>query len=164
MTNLASHTNSSQPTWYSSRYQNEIDFIWTHDPLFPYLLSFEIDDSDFSTSSDHKILISRWSFPYAFTGHTRHKCKTRRRIFNYKLMTNKTWQAFADQVSSNLISHNTPSTISTSESLETTWHKLQTSIINAALLHIPNKKFAVRNFHHSFSSKATLLHYNLKKT
>ena len=78
-------------------------------------------------------------------------------------MTNETWQAFADQVSSNLISHNTPSTISTSESLETTWHKLQTSIINAALIHIPNKKFAVRNFHHSFSSKATLLHYNLKK-
>ena len=30
-------------------------------------------------------------------------------------------------------------------------------------IHIPNKKFAVRNFHHSFSSKATLLHYNLKK-
>src|SRR5260364_483671 len=78
-------------------------------------------------------------------------------------MTNETWQAFANQVSSNLISHNTSSTISTSESLETTWYKLQTSIINAALIHIPNKKFAVRNFHHSFSSKATLLHYNLKK-
>src|SRR6185437_5426761 len=61
MSNLVSHTNLSQPTWYSSRYQSEIYFIWTHNPLLPYLLFFEIDDSNFSTSSDHKILISCWS-------------------------------------------------------------------------------------------------------
>src|SRR5260363_191696 len=41
-------------------------------------------------------------------------------------------------------------------------HKIQTSIINAALKTIPNKKFTVRNFHHAFTSKATELHKDLK--
>ena len=59
--------------------------------------------------------------------------------------------------------HSTPLTTDTSESLETTWHKLQLSIINAALQHIPNKKYTVRNFQHTFSSTSTHLHLNLKR-
>jgi len=78
-------------------------------------------------------------------------------------MNKEQWEIFADQVSLNLTTNKTPLSIQTSESLETTWHKIQTSIINAATKCIPNKKTSIRNFQHSFSAKATLLHLNLKK-
>ena len=73
------------------------------------------------------------------------------------------WQNFSDQVTSNLKNNNAPSTTNTTESLEASWHKIQTSIISAALQHIPNKKFTVHNFQHIFSSKASKLHSGLKK-
>jgi len=78
-------------------------------------------------------------------------------------MTNELWQNFTDQVSSNLKPNHTSSSTQTTDSLETTWHKIQTSIISAAHVHIPNKKFTVRNFQHIFSSKASQLHSYLKK-
>jgi len=78
-------------------------------------------------------------------------------------MNQDLWQNFTDQVTSNLQNNNVPSTTNTTESLEATWHKIQTSIISAALQHIPNKKFTVRNFQHIFSSKASKLHSGLKK-
>ncbi len=77
-------------------------------------------------------------------------------------MTTELWQEFAEQASSNLLTNNTPFSVQTTESLETTWHKIQTSIIQAALSKIPNKKFTTKNFHHTFSSKATELHLDLK--
>ena len=163
MYNLASHSNSSSPTWHSSRYSSEIDFIWAYHTILTYLTSFSTDDADSSSLSDHKILISRWSFPYAQHGQRRHKTRTRRRVFNYKIMSDIKWEEFSNQVNSNLNLNSTPSSTHTSESLETTWHKIHTSIITAALQHIPNKKYTVRNFQHIFSSKATHLHSNLKK-
>jgi len=66
-------------------------------------------------------------------------------------------------VSSNLKPNHTSSSTQTTDSLETTWHKIQTSIISAAHVHIPNKKFTVCNFQHIFSSKASQLHSYLKK-
>ena len=163
MYNLAAHTNSSSSTWHSSRYSSEIDFIWAYHTILTYLTSFNIDDTDSSSLSDHKILISRWSFPYALHGQRRHKTRTRRRIFNYKAMNTTLWEEFANQVNTNLHSNRTPSSTDTVESLETTWHKIHNSLITAALKHIPNKKFSVRNFQHTFSSKATHLHSSLKK-
>ena len=44
-------------------------------------------------------------------------------------MTTELWQEFAEQASSNLLTNNTPFSVQTTESLETTWHKIQTSII-----------------------------------
>ena len=70
-------------------------------------------------------------------------------------MDSEKWEDFTNRVNSNLLLHHTPSDISTSETLETTWHKIQTSIITAALKHIPNKRFTVRNFHHTFTPKST---------
>ena len=70
---------------------------------------------------------------------------------------------FFDQVSSNLSDNNTPLSTQTSESLETTWYKIQNSVISVALQHIPNKRFTVRNFQSIFSSKASALHQQLKK-
>ena len=78
-------------------------------------------------------------------------------------MNSSKWDDFTNQVNTNLLSHHTPLLINTTESLETTWHKIHTSTITAALQHIPNKKFTVRNFQHTFSSKATQLHSNLKQ-
>src|SRR5438874_4041856 len=77
-------------------------------------------------------------------------------------MNKKLWQEFAEQASSNLLTNNTLFSVQTTESLETTWHKIQTSIIQIALSKIPNKKFTTKNFHHTFSSKATELHLDLK--
>src|ERR1043165_1988070 len=78
-------------------------------------------------------------------------------------MNQDLWQNFANQVTSNLQHNNAPLTTNTPESLEASWHKIQTSIITAALQHIPNKKFTVRNFQHVFSSKASNLHLGLKQ-
>ena len=61
-----------------------------------------------------------------------------------------------------ILSLNTLLTINTTESLEHTWHKIQTSIITSAFQIIPNKKFTVRNFHHTFSPKATNLYKDLQ--
>src|ERR1043165_6740642 len=78
-------------------------------------------------------------------------------------MTNELWQNFTDQVSLNLKLTHTSLSTQTTESLESTWHKIQTSIISAAHVHILNKKFTVRNFQYIFSSKASQLHSYLKK-
>ena len=161
--NLASHTQSFIPTWQSSRYSSSIDYIWANQPILRYLNSFIIEDPDTSTKSDHKILISNWSFPYAYSGKPRYSTKTRRRTFLYKNMNNEQWQLFSDQVTLNLTTNQTPLTTHTSESLESTWHKIQNSIISAALQHIPNKKFTVRNFQHIFLTKASKLYHYLKK-
>jgi len=58
--------------------------------------------------------------------------------------------------------HQVPRTTDTTESLKKTWHKINTCIITAALKHIPNKKYTVKNFSHAFTPKATLLHKDLK--
>ena len=78
-------------------------------------------------------------------------------------MNNELWLNYSEQVALNLASNKVPYTTNTIESLEATWHKIQTSVISAALQHIPNKKFTVRNFQHIFSAKASKLHCNLKR-
>jgi hypothetical protein len=78
-------------------------------------------------------------------------------------MNSSKWEEFANQVHTNLISNSAPLSVHTNESIETTWHKIQTSTISAALKHIPNKRFTVRNFQHVFTPKASSLHLNLKK-
>ena len=78
-------------------------------------------------------------------------------------MNEELWQLYTDQVATNLSSNYTPTTVNTTEFLETTWHKIQTSVISAALKHIPNKKVTMRNFQHIYSAKASFLHHSLKK-
>ena len=68
MYDLASHTNTSTPTWHSNRYNSCIDYIWANHSLLRYLISYTTDDPSTCTCSDHNILISTWEFPYAFTG------------------------------------------------------------------------------------------------
>src|SRR5260364_416353 len=85
MYNLAEHTQSSLPTWQSSRYQSTINYIWAHNPILRYLSKFETDQSN----SDHTILISKWSFPYALFKTRRYSTKTHRNVFDYKSMNSK---------------------------------------------------------------------------
>jgi hypothetical protein len=77
-------------------------------------------------------------------------------------MDKNSWEDFTNQVKLNLTKNNTPTDPNTNDSLETHWHKIQTSIITAALKIIPNKKLKLQNFHHTHSTKATQLHQNLK--
>src|SRR5260364_464621 len=133
MYNLAEHTQSSLPTWQNSRYQSTIDYIWAYNPILKYLSKVETDQSNTSTNSDHTILISRWSFPYTLFKTRRYSTKTHRKVFDYKSMNSEQWQNFSDQVTQNLTLNHTLLSMNTTKSLKTTWHKIQTSIINAAL-------------------------------
>src|SRR6185436_15458862 len=139
MYDLAAHTQFLTNTWQSSQFQSRIDYIWANHSIIRYLTSYYTDDSKTSTNSDHKILIFSWSFPYAYTGKRRSATKTRKRVFHYKKMNNKLWQLYTDQVLTNLSFNNTPLNANTTESLEATWHKIQTSVVLAALKHILNK-------------------------
>ena len=108
------------------------------------------------------ILVSTWLFPYTNSPKQKQKFKANRRIFDYNSMNKETWEGFANQVEFNLNQNNIPLDLNTSNTLETHWHKIQTSIISAALKIIPNKKLKVQNFHHTHSQKATQLHQDLK--
>jgi hypothetical protein len=77
-------------------------------------------------------------------------------------MTKENWEEFTNTVNTNMTKHHIPFTTNTEESLEKTWHKINTCIITAAFKQIPNRKYAVKNLFHTFTPKATLLHKDLK--
>ena len=78
------------------------------------------------------------------------------------MSTNK-WTEFADLLSHNLSLHNTPLNSNTNKSIETTWHKIEHSIINIAIHSISNKKTHKRSFNHQYSSNSTLIYTSLKE-
>ena len=82
---LASYTNNTDFTWQSSRYHSRIDYIWASEHTVSFFKKFYLDDSSKATNSDHQILISQWTFPFALKSRWKNKCK--RRTFNYQAMT-----------------------------------------------------------------------------
>ena len=78
-------------------------------------------------------------------------------------MSSESWTEFSDLLSSNLKIHNTPLNYNTNESIETTWHKIEHSIINTAIHSIPNKKSHKRSYNHQYSPHSTSLHLSLKE-
>ena len=78
-------------------------------------------------------------------------------------MSTDKWTEFSDLLSHNLSLHNTPLNSDTNESIETTWHKIEHSIINTAIHSIPNKKTRKRSYNHQYSSHSTLLYTSLKE-
>ena len=84
MYDLADHTANQQNTWQSSRYSSRIDYIWAYHLTIQFLTDFSYEDSLAITNSDYKILVSKWSFSFAFSGKLRNKANTKQRIFNYK--------------------------------------------------------------------------------
>ena len=112
MYDLANHTNNLQHTWQSTWYQTRIDYIWASDTLIPYLHKFEIDNSSSFTNSDHQILISTWSFPFALS-RTNQKSKYKRRVFNYKSTSKEDLESFTNQINSNMDIHQVSTNIDT---------------------------------------------------
>ena len=78
-------------------------------------------------------------------------------------MSTDKWSEFSDLLSHNFSLHNTPLNSNTNESIETTWHKIEHSIINTAIHSIPNKKTCKRSYNHQYTSHSTLLYTSLKE-
>src|ERR1043165_3537842 len=95
MYDLANHTNNTDATWQSSRYNSRIDYIWASEQTILFLNKFQIDDSSRITNSDHQMLIAQWTFPFAINK-PRKKNKCKRRTFNYKVMTKEKWEDFSN--------------------------------------------------------------------
>jgi hypothetical protein len=78
-------------------------------------------------------------------------------------MSTEDWESFSDTLSQQLLLHKIPTNSETDESIETTWHKIQSSIIYSATHTIPNKVSRKRSYNHQYSPHSTLLHLSLKK-
>jgi hypothetical protein len=78
-------------------------------------------------------------------------------------MSTEDWESFADTLSQQLLLHKIPTNSETDESIETTWHKIQSSIIYSATHTIPNKVSRKHSYNHQYSPHSTLLHLSLKK-
>jgi hypothetical protein len=139
MYDLGAHTNNTHYTWSNNTSQSRIDYIWTDTFNIQFLLSYNLDNSQTSTSSDHSILLSSWTFTNAYSKPPRYHTGISRRIFNFKNMSSEEWTEFSDLLAHNLNLHRTPLNIETNESIDTTWHKIEHAIINAAIHAIPNK-------------------------
>jgi endonuclease/exonuclease/phosphatase family metal-dependent hydrolase len=118
------HFNNTQHTWSNQTSSSRIDYIWTNQTNIQFLLSFNLESSQTSTLSDHLILLTQWTFPNAYSKPSRKHTKISRRIFNYKIMTQELWEDFANSVTHQINSHKTPLSTDTTESIETTWHKI----------------------------------------
>ena len=77
-------------------------------------------------------------------------------------MNSGLWEEFTNSVAYNLNLNKISASSIQMESLENSWHKMQTSISKAALSNIPNKRFKASNFQHQYTSKATNLYQDLK--
>jgi hypothetical protein len=78
-------------------------------------------------------------------------------------MKKEKWEEFTNQIDTNMQNNNINSFTLETDTLEKLWHKIHTSVINAALQHIPNKKYTIKHSFHTFSPKATALHKDLKQ-
>jgi len=163
MYDIGAHFNNKHSTWSNNTSSSRIDYIWTDQFNIQFLLSYSLDNSQTSTSSDHLILTSTWTFPHAYSKPLRKHTGISRRIFNYKAMSTENWESFADTLSQQLLQHKTPTNSATDESIETTWHKIQYSIIYSATHTIPNKVSRKHSYNHQYSPHSTLLHLSLKK-
>ena len=78
-------------------------------------------------------------------------------------MTTEKWIEFSDTLTHNLNLHKTPLDNFTEESIDTTWHKIEHSIINTSIHSIPNKKTRKRCYNHQYTPHCTSLHLSLKE-
>src|ERR1041385_8049393 len=163
MFDLGVYIDNKHYTWSNNTSHSRIDYIWTDSFNIQFFLSYKLDDSNTSTFSDHSILISTWTFTNAYSKHPRYHTGISCRIFNYKAMSTDKWTEFSDLLSHNLSLHNTPLNSDTDESIETTWHKIEHSIINTAIHSISNKKTCKHSYNHQYSFHFTLLYTSLKE-
>ena len=67
MYDIRAHFNNTHHTWSNGSSSSKIDYIWTDQFNIQFLLSYNLDQSNTSTSSDHLILSSSWTFPNAYS-------------------------------------------------------------------------------------------------
>src|SRR6185436_9662410 len=163
MYDIGAHFNNKLSTWSNNTSSSHIDYIWTDQFNIQFLLSYSLDNSQTSTSSDHLILSSTWTFPHAYSKPLRKHTGISRRIYNYKAMSTEDWESFADTLSQQLLLHKTPINNETDESIETTWHKIQCSIIYSATYTISNKVSRKHSYNHQYLPRSILLYLSLKK-
>src|ERR1051325_1949880 len=137
MFDLGAHANNKHFIWSNNTSQSRIDYIWTDSFNIQFFLSYNLDDSNNSTLSNHSILLSSWSFTNAFSKPPHYHTGICRRIFNYKAMLLEKWTEFSDLLTQKLNLHNTLLDYNINESIETTWHKIEHSIIYTAIHLIP---------------------------
>src|SRR5947209_181734 len=63
MYDIGAHSNNTHYTWSNNTSQSQIDYIWTDQFNIQFLLSYNLDNSQSSTLSDHLILTTTWTFP-----------------------------------------------------------------------------------------------------
>ena len=157
MFDLSAHVNNKHFTWSNNTSHSRIDYIWTDSFNIQFFLSYNLDDSNTSTLSDHSILTSTWTFTNAYSKPPRHHTGISRRIFNYKAMSIDKWSEFSDLLSHNLSLYNILLNSNTNKRIKTIWHKIEHSIINTAIYSISNKKTCKQSYKHQYFSHSTLL-------
>ena len=163
MFDVGAHFNNTHFTWSNNTTSSRIDYIWTNMFNTQFLLSYNLEDSKTSTLSDHLILSTSWTFPNAYSKPPRIHTNISRRIFDYKATSNNQWSEFSELTTQLIEQCHIPLSVNTSESIDTTWHKLQHCITQAAIKTLPNKLSRKRSYNHRYSPKCTALHLGLKK-
>jgi len=163
MFDIGAHFNNTHYTWSNNLAHSRIDYIWTDSFNIQFILSYDLDNSQTSTLSDHSILFSSWTFPNAYSKPPRMHTGVSRRIFNYKSMSTDQWTEFSECITQLFLQHNIPLSVNTHENIDTTWHKIQHSILQAAIQLIPNKISRKRSYNHKYTPHCTALYTGLKK-
>ena len=163
MFDIGAHYNNTHYTWSNKINNSRIDYIWTDSFNIQFLLSYNLNNSQTSTLSDHLILFTSWTFPNAYSKPPRLHTGISRRIFNYKTMSSDQWTEYSDLLSQLFTKNQVPLSTNTQESIDTTWHKIQHCTIQAAIQKIPNKKTRKRSYNHKYTPHCTALHTGLKK-
>ena len=78
-------------------------------------------------------------------------------------MLSDQWTEFSELITQLFLQHNIPSSTNTHENIDTTWHKIQHSILQAAIQLIPNKISRKRSYNHKYTPHCTALYTGLKK-
>ena len=87
MFDIGAHFNNTHYTWSNNLTHSRIDYIWTDSFNIQFILSYNLDDSQTSTLSDHSILSSSWTFTNAYSKPPHMHTGISQRIFNYKSMS-----------------------------------------------------------------------------
>src|SRR6185437_10846570 len=72
-------------------------------------------------------------------------------------------QNFSECITQLFLQHNIPLSVNTHENIDTTWHKIQHSILQAAIQLIPNKISRKRSYNHKYTPHCTAFYTGLKK-
>ncbi|KAF0534298.1 reverse transcriptase [Gigaspora margarita] len=132
--------------------------------LYPIILGdFNTQDNAFSSSSKYKLInFLHRSNMFDIGAHLNNTHYTWSNNISSTTSTYQ-WSEFSEHCSNLFIQYNIPLSTDTQENINTTWHKIQHCIIQAAIHTIPNKISQKRSYNYKYTSHCTALHTGLKK-